>query len=300
MKNRIQIELGTVRNSCFVVMPFSPLFQIEYEKIIKPCLEDLNIECIRGDEIYSKQRIVDDIWDSIRSCRFVLAELTGKNPNVLYEIGLAHAIGKPVIIITRNGDDVPFDLKALRYLYYDVNDPFWGENLKKGIQNLVSKTLENPEIQKYLDGISHSEIQYPKISENKNMQPPIEEPTFDISGTWFGEYIEKYNTSTVEIRHKVTLQIIQSPSSLSGSCVSTCIYDGQTTVVQQVLNGSLKRNQINLQGVNYTFIERGAFDNYYLDSFILEYNSERNILTGEIISDVSTTICKATIELKRI
>ena len=145
-KNQVQIDLVKVRNSCFVVMPFNPLFLSEYENIIQPALTELNIECIRGDEIYSKQRIMDDIWSSIRSCRFVLAELTGKNPNVLYEIELAHAIGKPVIVITRNGDDVPFDLKDLRYLFYDVNDPFWGENLKKGIQSLVQKVLEKPDL----------------------------------------------------------------------------------------------------------------------------------------------------------
>jgi len=125
--NQITIDLGELQNSCFIVMPFDPLYQTEYEKIIHPALLELEIKCIRGDEIYSKQRIMDDIWSSIRSCRLVIAELTGRNPNVLYEVGLAHAIGKPVIILTRNAEDVPFDLKDLRYLYYDTNNPFWGE-----------------------------------------------------------------------------------------------------------------------------------------------------------------------------
>ena len=149
----ILIEIKNIENSCFVVMPFSSLYQIEYESIIKPTLEELSIKCVRGDEIYSKQRIMDDIWQSIKSCRFVIAELTGKNPNVLYEVGLAHAIGKPVIILTRNADDVPFDLKDLRYLYYDINDPFWGENLKLGLKSLIQKVIENPEIDTYLEGI---------------------------------------------------------------------------------------------------------------------------------------------------
>lgn len=116
----ININLGNLENSCFVVMPFKPMFKTQYENIIRPAIKESGLECVRGDEIYSKPRIVDDIWKSIRSARVIIAELTGKNPNVLYEVGLAQAIGKPLIIITRNEDDVPFDLKSLRYLFYDT------------------------------------------------------------------------------------------------------------------------------------------------------------------------------------
>ena len=153
-KVKTLIDLGDLKNTCFIVMPFDKLFQTQYEKIIRPTVSSLALDCIRGDEIYTKQRIMDDIWTSIRSCRLVIAELSGKNPNVMYEVGLAHAIGKPVIIITRNGDDVPFDLKALRYLFYDINDPFWGENLKLGLTSLIENVLENQNIDRYLEGIN--------------------------------------------------------------------------------------------------------------------------------------------------
>ena len=55
---------------------------------------------------------------------------------------MAHAIGKTVIIITRDENDVPFDLKALRYLFYNTNDPFWGDNLKKGVSEIITNVLE--------------------------------------------------------------------------------------------------------------------------------------------------------------
>ena len=123
---KIEISLGVLTNSCFVIMPFSPTYNTEYERVIRPAVEATGLACIRADEIYSKPQIMADIWKSIRSARLVIAELTGRNTNVFYEVGLAHTLGKPVIIITRNEEDVPFDLKALRYVYYNTEDPFWG------------------------------------------------------------------------------------------------------------------------------------------------------------------------------
>jgi hypothetical protein len=76
----------------------------------------------------------------------VVAELSGRNPNVMYEIGLAHAIGKPIILLTRNQEDVPFDLKALRYLFYDINNPDWGETLRSELLKKVRNVLDVPSL----------------------------------------------------------------------------------------------------------------------------------------------------------
>jgi len=290
--NTIKISLGKVDNSCFVVMPFSSLFQTEYEKIIQPALLELKIVCIRGDEIYTKQRIIDDLWHSIKKCRFVLAELTGKNPNVLYEIGLAHAIGKPVIIITRNSDDVPFDLKALRYLFYDVNDPFWGDNLKAGIQNLAKKVIENPTIENYLDGITHDDIKYPELPTKSFIQPKLAIPLFDVTGIWFGEF-----TNDSGLVHKVTLQLNQNENVLTGSAIITYIKKEKQTVIQQMLNANIKNDTIELHGVNYTYIERGDSLNYELDTFIMNYNKENDSLIGLVnTNNMDGTIIKKEIE----
>lgn len=278
--NQTIIDLGNVENTCFVVMPFSSLFQVEYEKIISPALKELNITPVRGDEIYSKQRIVDDIWNSIKSCRFVLAELTGKNPNVLYEIGLAHAIGKPVIIITRNGDDVPFDLKALRYLFYDVNDPHWGENLKIGIQNLSKKVIENPTIEKYLDGISTPSFTFPELQKEQPIKKEKLEK-LNISGTWQGEFLDYEN-----IAHKVNLHFSPEHDFFSGAAVISFTSNEQLTVVQQIMDVNINKNQIKMHGVNYTYIEQGSSEGYALDNFTLEYRSENDTLTGFVISEL--------------
>ena len=75
----------------------------------------------------------------------LVAELTTRNPNVFYELGIAHALNKPVVLISSNEPDVPFDLQHIRVIYYDVTDPFWGTKLiEKVAENIVS-AIKNPE-----------------------------------------------------------------------------------------------------------------------------------------------------------
>jgi hypothetical protein len=75
----------------------------------------------------------------------IVADVTGKNPNVFYELGLAHTIGKDVIIITQSDDDVPFDLKYLRYIKYVDNTAGW-KTLAGNLDKFIQSTLKNSEI----------------------------------------------------------------------------------------------------------------------------------------------------------
>ena len=74
-----------------------------------------------------------------------MAELSTRNPNVFYELGLAHALDKPVVLVSSNELDVPFDLRHIRVIYYDVADPFWGKKLIDKIAENVVSALQNPE-----------------------------------------------------------------------------------------------------------------------------------------------------------
>ncbi len=62
--------------------------------------------------------IMEDIWVSINQAAFIVSDVTGKNPNVMYELGIAHTFAKPTILITQNVSDLPFDCKYLRHLEY--------------------------------------------------------------------------------------------------------------------------------------------------------------------------------------
>ncbi|MDD5007769.1 MAG: Hsp70 family protein [Syntrophorhabdaceae bacterium] len=106
-------------NLCFVLMPFLKAMDPIYTDHIKPLVESEGVSCQRADEIFGTNLITYDIWEKLNRTRFIVADLTGKNPNVFYEVGLSHALGKEVILITQSMDDVPFDLKSLRCLVYE-------------------------------------------------------------------------------------------------------------------------------------------------------------------------------------
>ena len=114
------------RHDIAVMMPFSAGFGPVYDAIKTAC-GNAKATPIRVDEIYKPSKIADDIFAAIAQSRLVICDLTGRNPNVLYEAGLAHALNAEVIMLTQNGDDVPFDLRHFRYFTYLNN----GEGLQK-------------------------------------------------------------------------------------------------------------------------------------------------------------------------
>jgi len=126
------------RPLAFVLMPFKDPFDKYYRAIIKPAIEGANMQSLRADEIFGATEIVKDIWKAIRKAEIVIAELTTRNPNVMYELGLSHAIGKPVIMLSQSIDDVPFDLRSLRCLLYDTIEPNWSDQLHKKITQSIN------------------------------------------------------------------------------------------------------------------------------------------------------------------
>jgi nucleoside 2-deoxyribosyltransferase len=117
---------GTQRkkmNRCFVLMPFSPDFKNQWEVAFIPAIQSVNLRPFRGDEeALGTNMIMKDITKSIYDARIIVADLTGRNSNVMYELGLAHAAKKPVIMLAQDEADIPFDLRHIRYLKYNEKD----------------------------------------------------------------------------------------------------------------------------------------------------------------------------------
>jgi hypothetical protein len=133
-------------DSCFVMMPFAEPLGGYYEKLYKPAIEKAGFVPVRADaEIFGTGKIIDQVWSGINSARVLVAELTQRNANVFYELGLAHALEKPVVLVSSNEGDVPFDLQHIRVIYYDVSDPFWGNKLIDKISENILSAIENPE-----------------------------------------------------------------------------------------------------------------------------------------------------------
>lgn len=106
-------------NHCFHLCPFAEPFNTIYKDHVTRALTSQGFTISRADEIYGTEPIMDDIWEAINTATLITADVTGRNPNVMYEIGMAHTVGKPVIILTQSMDDVPFDLKHYRCLVYE-------------------------------------------------------------------------------------------------------------------------------------------------------------------------------------
>ncbi|GIF50251.1 hypothetical protein DFJ67_7961 [Asanoa ferruginea] len=140
---KAKVAAGT---RCFVMQPFAAPLGTYYETIYKPAIEQAGLEPVRADDsIFGAGKIIDQIWRGIRGAKVLIAELTTKNPNVFYELGLAHALQKPVILVSSNDDDVPFDLRHLRYIKYDKEDPFWGPKLIDKIADNIKLAIADPE-----------------------------------------------------------------------------------------------------------------------------------------------------------
>ena len=109
------------RKTCFVLMPFCNSFDDIYKKCIQATMDSLSWNCTRADEIHQPHEIIDQIWERILRADLIIADLTGRNPNVFYELGYAHALNKSTILLTQNINDVPFDLRHRRLVSYSAS-----------------------------------------------------------------------------------------------------------------------------------------------------------------------------------
>jgi hypothetical protein len=107
-------------NLVSVMMPFNAEFNPVYSAL-QEATTSIGFSCVRADDIWEHHSIIQDIVNIIARARIVICDCSGKNPNVFYEAGIAHAIGKEVILITQSEHDVPFDLRHLRYIRYLPN-----------------------------------------------------------------------------------------------------------------------------------------------------------------------------------
>lgn len=118
-----------------------------YEHVIRPAAEGSRLKAVRADEVYGTRAIIKDIWDYIWRAKIVVADVTDKNANVNYELGLCHALGVPVVLITKRVEDVPFDYRHRRYILYNTDEAGWERRLGEALKNTIQAVVagEKPE-----------------------------------------------------------------------------------------------------------------------------------------------------------
>lgn len=127
-----------------VMMPFDTEYDAVYDAI-KEAVSNAGLYCQRVDDIWDSDHIMADVASLLWRAEVIVADLTGRNPNVFYEVGLAHALPRKTVMLTQDSSDVPFDLQSIRYLKYDMEDISTHDgfdlkrDLKKRLQRLTSK-----------------------------------------------------------------------------------------------------------------------------------------------------------------
>jgi hypothetical protein len=131
------------QNDRLVTVMF-PFRYMDTYAAIKGACDKLGLECLKGDDIWNNSTILQDIFELIFSSRVVIADFTDRNPNVFYEVGIAHTLGKTLIPITQTLGDVPSDLAGHRALVYHNNAEGraqLAENLEKRLNDLFPSQL---------------------------------------------------------------------------------------------------------------------------------------------------------------
>lgn len=131
---------GVTADLVAAMMPFRREFSAVYETIERAC-EAAGYRCLRADSIWEDSAIIQDISNLIYRAQVVVVDFTGKNPNVMYETGIAHTLGKHVVPISQSIDDVPFDMVHHRVLTYLAN----GEGLSELESRLAAKLRQTRE-----------------------------------------------------------------------------------------------------------------------------------------------------------
>jgi small subunit ribosomal protein S1 len=138
--------------NCFVMMPFGKKelhegrpfdWDEHYKEVIDRAVAEAGMKAIRADEIYGAMPLLDRLWQGIQEAELVIADLTGRSPNVLYEVGLAHVIGKRILILTMYPEDVPVDLGEFVQIRYSAEGRGLLQ-LDRDLKNNIEAARKNP------------------------------------------------------------------------------------------------------------------------------------------------------------
>ena len=133
-------------SKCFIVMAFRTTYEQSLKKLLKKAATGAGFDAQRGDEVLTHNDVLSNIWRSIVESDAIIAVLKCDNSNLFYELGLAHAIGKPVIVMANKNEleKMPTNVKNLIMLTYDEQDPFWGDNLESAIIDRLTALKSDP------------------------------------------------------------------------------------------------------------------------------------------------------------
>lgn len=154
-----------IDQNCFIITPIgddgsSARIKAEgvYNAVVDPVLKQLDYKVIHPGRMSDAGSITNAIIENIRNSELIIANLTGLNPNVMYELAVSHTLRKRVVCIVEKGTKLPFDVSGDRFIFYDDNMysvNSMQENLKNAINSAISKKdaeIDNPVVRAINDG----------------------------------------------------------------------------------------------------------------------------------------------------
>jgi hypothetical protein len=136
---------------CFVIAPIGEVgsdirkrSDLVFKHIIEPIVRAQGYKAIRADHISTPGVITSQIIDQVLNAHLVIADLTGQNPNVFYELALRHMVKKPVVQMTKEGESLPFDVSGQRTIHFDYQDLDSVEAAKAELERQVKAVEKDP------------------------------------------------------------------------------------------------------------------------------------------------------------
>jgi hypothetical protein len=165
------MKKGEKKLEAFVAMCFDTKLDHIYLKVIKPSLEAFDVICTRGDEINKTGLIVDQIDEAINKADILICDLTYLNPNVFFELGIAHILKKPTILLTQQNTDFPFDVRHMRIITY-VDSNIGLLDLREKLLGFISELIHKEKDERYISSqvfeITSNEVERQRYALNAN------------------------------------------------------------------------------------------------------------------------------------
>jgi len=179
------------KKNAFVIMPFNDAaLNSFYEDYVKSVLIENGYDAKRSDEMTMKDQIIERIVHSIEDSDLIVCDLTNLNPNVMYELGIAHSLTRKVIMIARQNQNLPFDLSVYEVLFYDPSGKrfkksLFYDKLVKAIDEVNKEGISNP-VQKF--SRINNELMNVSVDYHRPIIPPLK--VFQKIGPYIREDFE--------------------------------------------------------------------------------------------------------------
>jgi hypothetical protein len=242
-----------ISKTAFVMMPFASEFDDVYQSLIQDPLTMAGYTVFRCDDILNQGNILQDIIGSIANSSLLIADLSTSNPNVYYELGLAHAMQRPVILFAQDIDEVPFDLRSYRIIQYATHFAKMNEaiatfgSLLKGIED-GTVSFGNP-----VSDFSRLESSTPISDCSKGIAIPGE-PSNELGLLDFREALEDGTEVMASIMGEIGTRLNQLTPELTSTTERLTSGNAGTTKAQKklmrVLATSIDKEAKWLKGAN--------------------------------------------------